>query len=443
MTSCSLLRLVREASADEACISIKITLYRVAKSSHLCESLIQAAEEGKDVTVLMELRARFDEENNIAWAERLQEAGCTVIYGAEGFKCHSKICQITYHDANGVSRITCLGTGNFNEKTARLYSDFMLMTAHPGIAADGNVFFRNLSLGNLKGSYDYLGVAPYGLKPLVMGGLDREIERARAGLPAQVFMKMNSLTDRDVIDKIAEACEAGVRVVMIIRGICCIRANVPDRTDGLIVRQIVGRFLEHARIYAFGTEADTVYLSSADMMTRNTEHRVEIAYPVLDPTCRAMVMQYVNLQLADNVKARQLTSDGAWVPIEAPEGEAPFNSQEVLLAYAYRRARFGAAADEITAPISGAISPIPAKTYEALLALPHIGSYDADPEVTGTMRPIPEPVAVVEDAPAPEPASEPEPVDEPAPEPVRKSRFAAAFELFGKGFRTLFSGSDE
>ena len=438
-----LLRLVREASADEACISIKITLYRVAKSSHLCESLIQAAEEGKDVTVLMELRARFDEENNIAWAERLQEAGCTVIYGAEGFKCHSKICQITYHDANGVSRITCLGTGNFNEKTARLYSDFMLMTAHPGIAADGNVFFRNLSLGNLKGSYDYLGVAPYGLKPLVMGGLDREIERARAGLPAQVFMKMNSLTDRDVIDKIAEACEAGVRVVMIIRGICCIRANVPDRTDGLIVRQIVGRFLEHARIYAFGTEADTVYLSSADMMTRNTEHRVEIAYPVLDPTCRSMVMQYVNLQLADNVKARQLTSDGAWVPIEAPEGEAPFNSQEILLAYAYRRSRFGAAADEITAPISGAISPIPAETYEALLALPPIGSYDADPEVTGAMRPIPEPVAVVEDAPAPEPASEPEPVDEPAPEPVRKSRIAAAFELFGKGFRTLFSGSDE
>ena len=438
-----LLRLVREASTDESCISIKITLYRVAKSSHLCESLIQAAEEGKDVTVLMELRARFDEENNIAWAERLQEAGCTVIYGAEGFKCHSKICQITYHDANGVSRITCLGTGNFNEKTARLYSDFMLMTAHPGIAADGNVFFRNLSLGNLKGSYDYLGVAPYGLKPLVMGGLDREIERARAGLPAQVFMKMNSLTDRDVIDKIAEACEAGVRVVMIIRGICCIRANVPGRTDGLIVRQIVGRFLEHARIYAFGTEADTVYLSSADMMTRNTEHRVEIAYPVLDPTCRSMVMQYVNLQLADNVKARQLTSDGAWVPIEAPEGEAPFNSQEILLAYAYRRSRFGAAADEITAPISGAISPIPAETYEALLALPPIGSYDADPEVTGAMRPIPEPVAVVEDAPAPEPASEPEPVDEPAPEPVRKSRFTVAFELFGKGFRTLFSGSDE
>ena len=458
-----LLRLVREASADEACISIKITLYRVAKSSHLCESLIQAAEEGKDVTVLMELRARFDEENNIAWAERLQEAGCTVIYGAEGFKCHSKICQITYHDPSGVNRITCLGTGNFNEKTARLYSDFMLMTAHPGIAADGNVFFRNLSLGNLKGSYDYLGVAPYGLKPLVMGGLDREIERARAGLPAQVFMKMNSLTDRDVIDKISEACEAGVRVVMIIRGICCIRANVPGRTDGLVVRQIVGRFLEHARIYAFGAAADTVYLSSADMMTRNTEHRVEIAYPVIDPTCRAMVMQYVNLQLADNVKARQLTADGAWERIETPEDAAPFNSQEVLLAYAYHRSRQGAAADEITAPVSGAISDIPAETYEALLSLPHIGSYDTESEIIAA----PKPVVVPAPEPEPEPAAEAEaeveaeveaeiaphaqaPVEEPAPAPepepesapVHKGRFAAAFELFGKGFRTLFSGDE-
>ena len=227
-----LLRLVREASSDDQCISIKITLYRVAKSSHLCESLIAAAEAGKDVTVLMELRARFDEENNIAWAERLEDAGCTVIYGSEGFKCHSKICQITYHDNTGISRITCLGTGNFNEKTAKLYSDFMLMTANPTIGADGNTFFRNLSLGNLRGSYQLLGVAPASLKPLVMRGLDREIERARANQPAQVFLKMNSLTDRDVIDKIAEACEAGVRVLMIVRGICCIRANVPGKTDG-------------------------------------------------------------------------------------------------------------------------------------------------------------------------------------------------------------------
>lgn len=370
-----LLCLVREASADDHCISVKITLYRVAKSSHLCESLIAAAEAGKDVTVLMELRARFDEENNIAWAERLEDAGCTVIYGSEGFKCHSKICQITYHDASGINRITCLGTGNFNEKTARLYSDFMLMTADPTIGADGNTFFRNLSLGNLRGSYQLLGVAPASLKPLVMRGLDREIERARTGAPAQVFLKMNSLTDRDVIDKIAEACEAGVRVLMIVRGICCIRANVPGKTDGLVVRQIVGRFLEHARVYAFGAESDTIYLSSADMMTRNTERRVEIAYPVLDPVCRALVLTFVNLQLADNVKARQLTAEGTWERVPRERDEPPINSQEVLLALARVRAHSKhPKADELT-PFAR-IERIPRGLAQALSSLPATGGYD-------------------------------------------------------------------
>ena len=334
-----LLRLLREASADDSCIQIKITLYRVAKSSHLCESLIAAAEAGKDVTVLMELRARFDEANNIAWAERLEDAGCTVIYGSEGFKCHSKICQVTYHDQAGVRRITCLGTGNFNEKTARLYSDFMLMTADPGLADDGNTFFRNLSLGNLRGTYHHLGVAPASLKPLVMRGIDREIGRARADAPARIFLKMNSLTDRDVIDKISEACEAGVKVRLVVRGICCIKADVPGKTDGLVVRQIVGRFLEHARIYAFGEEADTIYLSSADMMTRNTERRVEIAYPVTDPACRRIVCRFMELQLADNVKARQLTSEGTWGRVERAEGDPEVNCQEVLLAEAYEAAR--------------------------------------------------------------------------------------------------------
>ncbi len=234
-----LLRLIHEAANDDACISIKITLYRVARHSRLCESLVAAVENGKDVTVLMELRARFDEQNNIEWAERLEEAGCTVIYGSEGFKCHSKICQITYHDNHGLSRVTCLGTGNFNEKTARLYSDFMLITAHPGIAEDGNAFFRNLSLGNLRGTYRFLGVAPLSLKPLVMGGIDREIARARAGEPARVFLKMNSLTDRDVIDRLADASQAGVEVVMIIRGICCMLPGVKGRTTGIEIRQIV------------------------------------------------------------------------------------------------------------------------------------------------------------------------------------------------------------
>lgn len=334
-----LLQLIHEASSDDDCIQIKITLYRVAKLSKLCESLIAASENSKDVTVLMELRARFDEANNIAWAERLEDAGCTVIYGQEGFKVHSKICQIIYHHQGEIKRITCLGTGNFNEKTAGLYSDFMLLTAHEGIGEDGNVFFRNLSLGNLHGSYRYLGVAPTRLKPLVMSGLDREIHRAKSSHEAAVLMKMNSLTDRDVIDKISEACEAGVQVTLIVRGICCIKANVPGKTDGLVVRQIVGRFLEHARVYAFGSEMDTIYLSSADMMTRNTERRVEIAYPVLDPRCRQMVKEYMDLQLADNTKARQLTSDGSWQKIELAEGELLVNSQEKLCALASERAR--------------------------------------------------------------------------------------------------------
>lgn len=333
-----LLRLIREASTDDNCIQIKITLYRVAKRSKLCESLIAASENGKDVTVLMELRARFDEQNNIDWAERLEDAGCTVIYGQEGFKVHSKICQIIYHDKGTISRITCLGTGNFNEKTAELYSDFMLLTAHSGIGEDGNLFFRNLSLGNLQGTYHYLGVAPTSLKPLVMSGLNREIEKARAGRPGRAFMKMNSLTDRDVIDKISEACEAGVHIVMIIRGICCIKAGVAGKTDGLVVRQIVGRFLEHARVYSFGVDADTIYLSSADMMTRNTERRVEIAYPLLDPTCRSLVTSYMDLQLADNVKARQLTSEGTWEKIPTKPDDPLIDAQAQFVVHAYRRA---------------------------------------------------------------------------------------------------------
>ncbi|MDO4437799.1 MAG: polyphosphate kinase 1 [Coriobacteriaceae bacterium] len=340
----TLLDLMNEAAHDDACISIRITLYRVARQSRLCESLISAAESGKEVTVLMELRARFDEENNIAWAERLEEAGCTVIYGTEGFKCHSKICQLTYHSEGRIRRITLLGTGNFNEKTARLYSDFMLMTAHEGIGEDANAFFRNLTLGNLHGDYRYLGVAPAGLKPLVMGGLDREISRARSGMPARALFKMNSLTDREVIDKIAEASCAGVRVDMVIRGISCLLPGVEGRTENVHIRSIVGRFLEHARVYAFGEEADTIYLSSADMMTRNTEHRVEIAFPVLDPGCRKMVREYMADQLRDNVKARLLDRTGAWIPVPLREGDGPFNAQEHLMAQAIERAHAAEAA---------------------------------------------------------------------------------------------------
>lgn len=411
------LDLVHEAAYDPECISLRITLYRVAKQSRLCESLIDAAENGKEVTVLMELRARFDEQNNIEWAERLEEAGCTVIYGSEGFKCHSKICQLTYREGMALTRLTLLGTGNFNEKTAKLYSDFMLMTAHPGIGEDANLFFRNLSLGNLRGDYRFLGVAPVGLKPLIMRGLDREIQRALAGEPARVFFKLNSLTDREVIDKIAEASCAGVRVDMIIRGISCLKPGVPGKTENVHVRSIVGRFLEHARVYAFGVDSDMIYLSSADMMTRNTEHRVEIAFPVLDPTCRALVHEYMGMQLRDNVKARSLTSDGTWVPVKRKDDEKPFNSQEALLERAYRNAE-AAAQQRVQKPERTADGAVWAKP-EAL------AEPDAAPKPKVEQAPKPTaaaPKPVAKAMPEPAPVLEPKPEPQPAAPEVQKVR---------------------
>ena len=479
------LDLVHEAAYDPECISLRITLYRVAKQSRLCESLIDAAENGKEVTVLMELRARFDEQNNIEWAERLEEAGCTVIYGSEGFKCHSKICQLTYREGMALTRLTLLGTGNFNEKTAKLYSDFMLMTAHPGIGEDANLFFRNLSLGNLRGDYRFLGVAPVGLKPLIMRGLDREIQRALVGEPARVFFKLNSLTDREVIDKIAEASCAGVRVDMIIRGISCLKPGVPGKTENVHVRSIVGRFLEHARVYAFGVDSDMIYLSSADMMTRNTEHRVEIAFPVLDPTCRALVHEYMGMQLRDNVKARSLTSDGTWVPVERAEGEKPFNSQEALLERAYRNAEAAAqqraqekervAEEAIQAELEREAAVEPVAESEAVVAPPAAESepveepepvVEAAPGAVPAPEPEPQPAApevqkvqatVIEPEPEPAPAPQPEPqTAKPAPETSarrkkpagktkaierhRPGRVRMGLGLIGLGLKTLITG---
>lgn len=482
------LDLVHEAAYDPECISLRITLYRVAKQSRLCESLIDAAENGKEVTVLMELRARFDEQNNIEWAERLEEAGCTVIYGSEGFKCHSKICQLTYREGMALTRLTLLGTGNFNEKTAKLYSDFMLMTAHPGIGEDANLFFRNLSLGNLRGDYRFLGVAPVGLKPLIMRGLDREIQRALAGEPARVFFKLNSLTDREVIDKIAEASCAGVRVDMIIRGISCLKPGVSGKTENVHVRSIVGRFLEHARVYAFGVDSDMIYLSSADMMTRNTEHRVEIAFPVLDPTCRALVHEYMGMQLRDNVKARSLTSDGTWVPVERAEGEKPFNSQEALLERAYRNAEAAAqqhAQEKERVPeeaIQAEVEHGAAAKPEAVAA-PPVNEPEAAAETAVEKAPepataTPEPAAEAKPTPAPKPQPttpevqkvqatviEPEPAPAPQPEPQvtkpvsetstrrdkpagktkaierhRPGRVRIGLGLIGLGLKTLITG---
>ena len=456
------LDLVHEAAYDPECISLRITLYRVAKQSRLCESLIDAAENGKEVTVLMELRARFDEQNNIEWAERLEEAGCTVIYGSEGFKCHSKICQLTYREGMALTRLTLLGTGNFNEKTAKLYSDFMLMTAHPGIGEDANLFFRNLSLGNLRGDYRFLGVAPVGLKPLIMRGLDREIQRALVGEPARVFFKLNSLTDREVIDKIAEASCAGVRVDMIIRGISCLKPGVPGKTENVHVRSIVGRFLEHARVYAFGVDSDMIYLSSADMMTRNTEHRVEIAFPVLDPTCRALVHEYMGMQLRDNVKARSLTSDGTWVPVERAEGERPFNSQEALLERAYRNAE-AAAQQHAREKERVAEEAIQAEVEHGAVAKPETVAAPPVNEPVAAAEPAAEKApevqkvqaTVIEPKPAPVPRPEPQ-VTKPAPETSarrdkptgktkaierhRPGRVRMGLGLIGLGLKTLITG---
>ncbi len=450
-----LLDLMHEAAFDDACISMRITLYRVAKQSRLCEALIDAAENGKEVTVLMELRARFDEQNNIEWAERLEEAGCTVIYGSEGFKVHSKICQITYRHGMALTRITLLGTGNFNEKTARLYSDFMLMTAHPGIGEDANSFFRNLTLGNLRGHYRYLGVAPAGLKPMVMNGLNREIERARAGEKARVFFKMNSLTDREIIDKIAEASSAGVEVQMIIRGISCLLPGIPGKTENVHIRSIVGRFLEHARVYSFGVDSDLIYLSSADMMTRNTEHRVEIAYPVLDPACRALVQSYIQAQLKDNVKARELSPAGTWEHVKVEPGAEPFNSQEVLLAQAYEKAGREAAkqADRIS-PVRPAASAAPAAPAAPATATAPVTPAHPEPSAEAAAT-APEPTSTPQAQAAPDIAVqatliEPQ-EDAHAERPQQTKRAALAkrpagrvrtgLALIGLGIKTLIRGN--
>lgn len=382
------LRLIHESALDPEVMQIKITLYRVAKKSRLCESLIAAAENGVDVTVLMELRARFDEENNIEWAERLEDAGCTVLYGTEGFKVHSKICQITRRSDGEVLRITQLGTGNYNEKTAGLYADYSLMTCDPGIGDDANRFFRNLQIGNLQGEYHTLGVAPVSLKPLIMRGLSREIEKAREGGQGYCLFKMNSLTDREVIDKISEASCAGVHVDMIIRGICCLLPGIPGKTENVRVRAIVGRMLEHARAYCFGSEFDTIYLSSADMMTRNTEHRVEIAYPLLDPAVRERVRADVLVQLADNVKGRELGPDGLYHKIEVPQGGRAVDSQLTFM----RRAEERAAA-------------VQRRQFEARSGRRHVDMVapaSEEPAPAPEPVPTPEPVLAVEAAPAPE-----------------------------------------
>ena len=351
------LQLVREAANDPAVLSIKITIYRLASTAKLVEYLAAAAENGKDVTVLMELRARFDEQNNIAWAQRLEEAGCTILYGFEGYKVHSKICLITRREKGRIQYITQIGTGNYNEKTAKLYTDFCLMTASPAIGADGAVFFQNMATSNLNGEYHQLLVAPHGLKNRLLDLMDGEIEKARQGKPARIFVKVNSVTDRELIDKLAQASQAGVPVTMNVRGICCLRPGVPGLTDHIKVFSIVGRYLEHPRIYSFGVGEETrIYIGSADLMTRNTERRVEIACPVLDPAVRRQIRHYVELYCSDNEKARVLQPDGSYTRVERPEGAPGVDAQAALMDEAEREALAAAQAPPAPERRSGLLS---------------------------------------------------------------------------------------
>ena len=321
------LRMIKEAAYDPTVLTIRITIYRLAKKARLVEYLCAAAENGKEVTVLIELRARFDEQNNIDWSERLEEAGCRVIYGFEGYKVHSKICLITYRNRNNIEYITQVGTGNYNEKTATMYTDVSLITADKGIGEDAAVFFKNMSIGNLNGSYKHIIVSPTSLKPKVLALMDEEIKKGTNG---RIIMKMNSVTDVDFIQKVSEASNAGVKVDLIVRGICCILPGVKGYTENLRVTSIVGRYLEHPRIFLFGTGVDQkIYIGSADMMTRNTEKRVEVACPVYDETIRKQLAHMLKIMLTDNVKARELKNDGVYYKKE--KGTSKINSQEYFM----------------------------------------------------------------------------------------------------------------
>ena len=338
-------QLLREAAANPTVISIKITLYRLARQSHLAEALIAAAESGKQVTALFELRARFDESNNIEWSQRFEEAGCNVIYGFRDYKVHSKICCITRQTENGLQYITQLGTGNYNEKTAKLYTDLSFITADETIGRDATEFFRNMQLENASDNYDILSVAPLQIKPGIIANIDEQIALAREGKPCGLFFKTNSVTDKDIIVKIAEASQAGVPVTLLVRGISCLVPGVPGYTDNVRVVSIVGRLLEHSRIYGFGPRENIkIYLSSADLMTRNMEKRVEIAWPILDKGLRNQVLDYIDTCLRDTAKLRELKADGTYTKLGelAKPDEPKFESQDFLIKEA-QRARAAAA----------------------------------------------------------------------------------------------------
>lgn len=332
------LNFLREAANDKDVISIKMTLYRVAKHSKIVEYLIDAAENGKEVLVLVELKARFDEENNIEWSRRLEDAGCRVIYGLDGYKVHSKLCLVTRKSEGQVEYYTQIGTGNYNEKTARLYTDLSLMTANVEIGVEAAKVFQALSMEETVDNVEHLLVAPRCLQNRILSMIDEEISYAKEGKEAYIGLKMNSLTDKKIIDKLIEASQAGVKIDMVIRGICCLIPGVKGKTENIQVRSIVGRFLEHSRIYIFGTqEREKIYIASADFMTRNTLRRVEVAAPIYDKDLKVQLEEMFITMLSDNQRARQEDSHGNYEIVAVQE--TPLNSQEFFYDQAYMNAQ--------------------------------------------------------------------------------------------------------
>lgn len=332
------LKLVEEAAVDPAVVSIKITIYRLASSSRLVEALTKASENGKDVVALLELRARFDEQNNINWSETLEDAGCQVIYGMEDYKVHSKICLITRQEKGKVQYLTQIGTGNYNEKTAKLYTDFCLMTSDPAIGQDASEFFKNMALSNLEGTYRELMVAPNAMQSRIIEKIDEMTHLAQSGQDAHMIIKTNSVTDRVLIDRLQAASDAGVKIQLIVRGICCILPQIPGKTENITVTSVVGRFLEHSRVYCFMANGESeVYISSADFMTRNMTRRVEIACPVKSAQIKQRLIDFLMTMLHDNVKARRLMRDGTYLQVS--NGEAPLSCQDAFMQEAEANAK--------------------------------------------------------------------------------------------------------
>lgn len=312
------IRLLEEAAEDDSVVSIKITLYRIAEDSKIAKALIKASENGKDVTVLMELRARFDEDNNLFWSTKLEDAGCKILFGFDNYKTHSKVCLITKVDENeNVEYITQVATGNYNEKTAKLYTDFSFMTANEPIGQDAKELFDNIQLGNLEGEYDNLLVSPKSMPEGLDRLIDEQIERQKQSHDGYIRIKVNSVSDRKLIDKLSEASNAGVHIDMLVRGICCILPNIPNRTENVNIYQIVGRFLEHSRVYQFGRDLDAkLYISSADFMTRNIRNRMEVAVPIYDDEVKKRILDYLDLMFSDDVKIRKLLANSQYTKVQ-------------------------------------------------------------------------------------------------------------------------------